>query len=49
LSFVSMNNTPLMRCYYTAKYVALRGGWNLVTEGSSVVRYRDLEKCTKND
>ena len=26
LSFVSMNNTPLMRCYYTAKYVALRVG-----------------------
>ena len=30
LSFVSMNNTPLMRCYYTANLEALRGGWNLV-------------------
>jgi hypothetical protein len=30
LSFVSMENTPLMRCYYTADLVALRGWWNLV-------------------
>ena len=26
LSFVSMENTPLMRCYYTANSVVLRGG-----------------------
>ena len=34
LSFVSMNNTPLMRCYYTVNWEALRGGWNLVAWAS---------------
>ena len=34
LSFVSMNNTPLMRCYYTVNWEALRGGRNLVAWAS---------------
>ena len=38
LSFVSMNNTPLIRCYYIVNWEALRGGWNLVAEGSPEVR-----------
>ncbi len=48
LSFVSMNIAPLMRCYYTAKLVALRGWRNLVAEGSPAVRESDLEMCAEN-
>ena len=48
LSFVSMNIAPLMRCYYTAKLMALRGWRNLVAEGSPAVRESDLEMCAEN-